>query len=163
MAAMAAAGERRAPAPRQGQGQGPGLEPTVLNGGDTGLYAEARRLIEEVVDLHPDLDRALLAAFRAGYLDVPYCLHPDNACRTRSYIDGNGRLQWSRIGSMPLHDLVRPSRSADAELTAAGLLISLSFVERRFDYAHLEADLADQTRAVPPPDPRSHTSKERCR
>ena len=149
MAAMAAAGERRAPASRPGA--------------DTGLYAEARRLIEAVVDLHPDLDRALLAAFRAGYLDVPYCLHPDNACRTRSYIDGDGRLQWSRIGSMPLHDLVRPSRSADAELTAAELLISLSFVERRFDYAHLEADLADQIRTAPPPDRGSQSAKERCR
>ena len=147
MAAVAAAAQRRAP--------------PVLASGDTGLYAEASRLIEEVVDLHPDLDRALLEAFRAGYLDVPYCLHPDNAGRARSYIDGNGRLQWSRIGSMPLHDLVRPSRSADAELTAAGLLMSLSFVERRFDYAHLEEDLAGQVKAAQPPDPRSQSSKER--
>jgi len=148
MAAVAAAAQRRAP--------------PVLASGDTGLYAEASRLIEEVVDLDPDLDRALLAAFRAGYLDVPYCLHPDNAGRTRSYIDHNGRLQWSRIGSMPLHDLVRPSRSAEAELTAAGLLMSLSFVERRFDYAHLEEeDLAGQVKAAQPPDPRSQSSKER--
>ena len=148
MAAVAAAAQWRAP--------------PVLASGDTGLYAEASRLIEEVVDLDPDLDRALLAAFRAGYLDVPYCLHPDNAGRTRSYIDHNGRLQWSRIGSMPLHDLVRPSRSAEAELTAAGLLMSLSFVERRFDYAHLEEeDLAGQVKAAQPPDPRSQSSKER--
>ncbi len=159
MAAMAAAGPWRAPALLAG----PGLEPTAAEGGDTGLYAEARRLIEAVVDLHPDLDQALLEAFRAGYLDVPYCLHPDNAGRARSYIDGNGRLQWSRIGSMPLHDLVRPSRSADAGLTAAGLLMSLSFVERKFDYAHLEADLAGQIPAVPPADPRSQSAKERCR
>ena len=62
---------------------------------------------------------------------------------------------------MPLHDLVRPCRSAEAELTAAGLLMSLSFVERRFDYAHLEEDLAGQVKAAQPPDPRSQSSKER--
>jgi methylaspartate mutase epsilon subunit len=105
---------------------------------DTGIYAEAKTLIQEIVDLNPDLGRALTDGFRLGYLDIPYCLHPDNAGQTRSYIDGTGRLQWSRIGSMPLQGVVRPAGSA--ELTAAGLLASLSFVERRFDHASLEAD-----------------------
>jgi methylaspartate mutase epsilon subunit len=112
---------------------------------DTGTYAEARALIEEVVGLSPDLGRGLIKAFRLGYLDIPYCLHPDNAGRTRSYIDSSGRLQWSRIGSMPLHHLVRPPESG--ELTAAGLLASLSFVERKFDNASLEEDLAPQIQA----------------
>lgn len=105
---------------------------------DTGIYAEAKTLIQEIVDLNTDLGRALIDGFRLGYLDIPYCLHPDNAGQTRSYIDGTGRLQWSRIGSMPLQGVVRPAGSA--ELTAAGLLASLSFVERRFGHANLEAD-----------------------
>ena len=32
----------------------------------------------------PTSDAALVRAVRRGYLDVPYCLHPDNAGRTRS-------------------------------------------------------------------------------
>jgi methylaspartate mutase epsilon subunit len=119
VAAFAADAERRVPA----------------HGGipDTGIYAEARALIDAVLDLRPDLGRAMAEAFRCGYLDVPYCLHPDNAGRTRSYLDAAGRLQWSSTGSMPIGDLVRPTRSV--ELTSAGLLASLSYVERKFDDA----------------------------
>jgi methylaspartate mutase epsilon subunit len=128
----AAAAERRAPA-------------TVV-AGDTGIYAEASRLIEEVVDLHRDLGQALTDAFRLGYLDIPYCLHPDNAGQTRSYIDGGGRLRWSQIGAMPLHGIA--DLAGSAELTAPGLLASLSFVERRFDYTSLEEDLAAEIQAA---------------
>lgn len=98
---------------------------------DTGIYAEAQALIQGVLDLGPDLGRALAVAFRTGYLDVPYCLHPDNARRARSNIDAAGRLQWSSIGAMPIHGVVRPA--GPAELTASGLLAALSYVERKFD------------------------------
>jgi methylaspartate mutase epsilon subunit len=124
LAAASAAAERRAL--------------VAVDVADTGLYAEAAALIEAVVDLSPNLGQALLGAFRLGYLDIPYCLHPDNAGQTRSCIDGDGRLQWCRIGSMPLRDLVLTGRSAEGELTAAGLLASLSFVERKYDCASLE-------------------------
>lgn len=103
---------------------------------DTGIYAEARTLVDAVVDLRPDLGRALLEAFRRGYLDVPYCLHPDNAGRSRGYLDQNGWLRWSRVGAMPIHDVARPTSSV--ELTADGLLASLSYVERKFDSASFE-------------------------
>jgi methylaspartate mutase epsilon subunit len=105
---------------------------------DTGIHAEASTLIETVVELGPDLGRALAEAFRLGYLDLPYCLHPDNAGRTRSVLDGGGRLQWARIGSMPLRNVVGPTGSA--EMTAAGLLASLSYVERSYDSASLEQE-----------------------
>lgn len=116
-AAIAAADERLAPAPSLP--------------GDTGIYAEARALIDAVRDLNADLGQALIKAFRQGYLDVPYCLHPDNAGRSRSYLDPDGWLHWSRIGSMPIAQTPHAVRSA--ELTAAGLLDALSFVERKFD------------------------------
>ncbi len=105
---------------------------------DTGIHAEASALIEAVLDLGPDLGAALAAAFRRGYLDVPYCLHPDNAGRARSYLDSTGRLQWSSIGSLPIRGVVGPTDSA--KLTAAGLLASLSYVERTFDNASLEQE-----------------------
>jgi aspartyl/asparaginyl-tRNA synthetase len=122
-----------------------------------------------VADLGPDLGPALADAFRLGYLDVPYCLHPDNAGRTRSYLDGAGRLQWARIGSLPIHGLVRPAGSA--ELTAAGLLTSLSYVERKFDAPPVpgasepkEGNRMAQTRLTPaaghplPDSPHAHLS-----
>jgi methylaspartate mutase epsilon subunit len=114
--------------------------PTLLPVDDTGIYDEARALVEAVVGLRPDLGRAIADAFRLGVLDVPYCLHPDNAGRARSYIDSHGRLQWSDIGAMPLGHLVRPTGAE--ELTAAGLLDSLSYMERKFDAAGLEEQLA---------------------
>ena len=129
-AAAAAAAERRAPSP-------PAVE-------DTGLYAEAKALVDAVADLRPDLGQGLAEAFRSGYLDVPFCLHPDNARRARSYIDSTGRLQWSSIGSMPIHGVVSPS--GRGELTAAGLISALSYVERKFDTASLGEYLALPTR-----------------
>jgi methylaspartate mutase epsilon subunit len=132
VAAAAAAEERRVP--------------TARGADDTGIYAEASALIEAVVNLRPDIGRALADAFRSGYLDVPYCLHPDNARRTRSYIDATGRLQWSGIGSMPIRQFVRPT--ASGELTSDGLLASLSYVERKYDNASLEEYLAMPVQAA---------------
>ncbi|WP_341720711.1 methylaspartate mutase [Micromonospora sp. FIMYZ51] len=98
---------------------------------DSQTYAEARVLIEAVLDLHADLGQALLIAFRRGYLDVPYCLHPDNQGRTRSYLDANGALRWADIGALPLTTLVAPGRTRD--VTSAELLTSLSYMQRHFD------------------------------
>ena len=115
---------------------------------DTGLYEEARTLIDAVLELSPDLGRALAAAFRLGYLDVPFCLHPDNAGRARSLLDDAGRLRWSRTGSMPIRPAARVGRHV--ELTATSLLSSLSFVERRFDDAGLTAQYPAATAGPTP-------------
>ncbi|SES17912.1 methylaspartate mutase [Lentzea albida] len=97
---------------------------------DTGVLAEARALVEAVLDLAPDVGIALVRAVERGYLDVPYCLHQDNAGRTRAFVDGDGRLQWSRTGALPL-----PAGRAvpAADHTADELLRSLTHVERTFD------------------------------
>ncbi|MDX6258663.1 MAG: methylaspartate mutase epsilon subunit, partial [Kribbellaceae bacterium] len=124
---------------------------------DTGIHAEASALIEAVVNLDADLGTALELAFRRGYLDVPYCLHPDNAGKARSYLDDTGRLQWSSVGSMPIRESV--GRSGTTKLTAMGLLATLSYVERKFDSASLEqeyqaAPAAEQLPdSKPPPRP----------
>jgi methylaspartate mutase epsilon subunit len=97
-------------------------------------------VIEAVASLRSDLGRALVDAFRLGYLDVPYCLHPDNANTARSYLDTTGRLRWSRLGAIPISPVVRPA--SRAELTSAELLAALCYVERKFDNASLEECLA---------------------
>lgn len=98
---------------------------------DTGLHAQARSLVQTVLDLHPDVGQALVRAFRLGVLDVPFCLHPDNPGRSRSYLDTAGRVQWTDIGSMPLRDTA--DLAAPGPLTSSGLLDSLSFVQRTYD------------------------------
>ncbi|UOZ03015.1 methylaspartate mutase [Amycolatopsis sp. WQ 127309] len=99
--------------------------------GDTGIHAEAATLVEAVLDLDDDLAGALPAAFARGLLDIPYCLHPDNAGRARSYLDPAGRLQWADTGGLPIGPApggTRSRRTGSAELLAA-----LSHVERKFD------------------------------
>ncbi len=99
---------------------------------DSELYLEARALIEAVLELGGDVGLALIEAFARGYLDIPYCLHPDNAARTRSYIAPDGRLCWADTGSLPLPGVsvrgVVPRR-----VTSAGLLADLSYVRDTFD------------------------------
>ncbi|OLR93679.1 methylaspartate mutase [Actinokineospora bangkokensis] len=104
--------------------------PDPLPPPDTGLLAEATALVEAVLDLDADLGRALVRAFAAGVLDVPFCLHADNAGRARSHVDDDGWLRWSSVGSMPL-DRGRAHRAP--ALSSSGLLAALSRVQRRYD------------------------------
>jgi methylaspartate mutase epsilon subunit len=98
---------------------------------DTGVYGQAVALIEGVRELDDDLGRALVRAFAGGYLDVPYCLHADNAGRARSYVDDTGRLRWSSVGSMP----IAPDGSRGrGPVGSADLLAALSYTRRRYDF-----------------------------
>ncbi|MFG2726568.1 methylaspartate mutase [Streptomyces canus] len=98
---------------------------------DTGVLAEARALVEAVLELHTDIGTALERAFARGYLDVPYCLHPDNAGRARGFVDGDGRLRWADLGALPLPRSAR--RPSADRLSASQLLASLSYMATRFD------------------------------
>jgi methylaspartate mutase epsilon subunit len=108
--------------------------PDQATAGDTDsqTYREARALVDTVRELDADLGRALLTAFARGYLDVPYCVHPDNAGRSRSYLDEQGRLRWADIGAMPLGGLVAASGPRH-RVTSSGLLADLSYVRRHYD------------------------------
>ncbi|MFD9518716.1 methylaspartate mutase [Streptomyces sp. NPDC059979] len=132
--AAAAAADERA---RRPQTAGPGTY--IANTGtastgidDTGIEAEARALIGAVLELDADIGRALVRAFAAGYLDVPYCLHPDNAGRTRTSLGSDGRLHWSSIGSMPIAGLADGGPRAPI-LGSSGLISALSHVQRTYD------------------------------
>ena len=112
---------------------------------DTGIHAQAARLIECVLCLDTDLGRALPAAFAAGLLDVPFCLHPDNAGRARGLLGADGRLHWERLGALPLADLVE--LPATERLTSTGLLNALRFIQSGFD----QRRAALTPRALPTP------------
>jgi methylaspartate mutase epsilon subunit len=101
---------------------------------DTGIQAETSALIDRVLNLSPDLGDALALAFERGFLDIPYCLHPDNAGRSSSRIDGSGTLQWTSTGSMPIPH-ARRSGGRARQTSSAELLASLGYVAQKFDNA----------------------------
>ncbi|MET7878919.1 methylaspartate mutase [Micromonospora profundi] len=105
---------------------------------DSGVYDRARSLIDTVRNLDGDLGVALVRAFRLGLLDIPFCLHPANARRSRSYIDVDGRLQWSDAGGMRIP--VDPAPRVERRLTSSDFLAALSYVQRTFDQDGPERD-----------------------
>jgi methylaspartate mutase epsilon subunit len=95
---------------------------------------QAQALIEAVLDLDPELDRAIAKAFDLGYLDVPYCLHPDNRNQARSHLDHEGTIHWAEPGKIPfpgsLQDTVYRNRKV---LTSSDLVRMLAFNQRTYD------------------------------
>jgi methylaspartate mutase epsilon subunit len=98
---------------------------------DTGIHAQAAALVDAVLDLDDDLGKALIAAFATGRLDVPFCLHPDNAGAARGRVGPDGALEWARIGALPIAHLV--DVPAARPMTSADLLGALRFVAGRYD------------------------------
>lgn len=116
--------------------------PSALAGNT--VYTQARVLVDAVRELCEDAGEALVRAFELGLLDVPYCLHPDNAGRARSYVDRSGWLRWADVGRMPI---ARDGERA-ARMTASDLMAGLSFVRDRFDAA--DAGVARSMTATEP-------------
>ncbi|WP_446047179.1 methylaspartate mutase [Streptomyces olivaceus] len=100
----------------------------------TGIYEEALRLITSALAFGDDVGSALVGAFAHGTLDVPYCLHQDNANRSRAAIDPTGTLRWSDPGAMPV---AASYRQGAAKVTARSLIDMLGYNERRFDREEL--------------------------
>ncbi|MFI5986947.1 methylaspartate mutase [Streptomyces sp. NPDC051555] len=111
--------------------EGPAEPGDIDAAGDSEVYREALAFVEAVLELGDDLGRSLKLAFSRGLLDVPFCLHPDNAGRSRSVIDPGGRLRWSEVGAMPVRAYRPPSGATP--MTADGLLAAVHDVARRFD------------------------------
>jgi methylaspartate mutase epsilon subunit len=110
-----------------------GNDPTVPELIDTGILAEASALVDAVMAMSPDLGKAFVQAFSDGVLDVPFCLHPDNANRSRAALGHDGRLRWVSVGAMPIQGLTEAAPAG--ELSASNLLNMLTYVERRYDNA----------------------------
>jgi methylaspartate mutase epsilon subunit len=95
------------------------------------ILAEARPLVDAVLDLHPDIGTALVEAFSRGLLDIPFCLHRDNRGATSCLIDDRGALVWGARGRLPLP--AAPGRAGRDELTSDRLFTMLDHVACRYD------------------------------
>jgi glutamate mutase epsilon subunit len=100
---------------------------------------EARNLVHAVLGLSSDVGQALVRAFASGTLDVPYCLHADNAGLTRGAIDADGRLYWAQAGRMPVRI---PAGHRPTAVTSSGLLRMLNHTADRHDRVTLPSDAA---------------------
>lgn len=110
--------------------------PAALDPANQGYYEEilmeTRQLVDAVLDLHADLGIALLQAFARGMLDIPYCLHSDNAGRATTLIDDHGALRWATLGGLPL---ARSHAAGNAEhgVRADQLFQMLHYMVNRYD------------------------------
>ena len=96
---------------------------------DNPVYLQAKALVDAVLELDADAGDGLVRAIELGRLDVPYCLHPDNAGRARSYVDRFGWLRWADVGMMPIaRDL-----DTSGQTTSRDGWAGLSFVQDSFD------------------------------
>ncbi|WP_306358386.1 MULTISPECIES: methylaspartate mutase [unclassified Nocardia] len=95
------------------------------------ILDEARTLVDAVLDLAPDIGDALVAAFASGLLDVPYCLHADNAGAATCVIDDRGALRWGALGRLPLSRAT--AADASARLGSDRLYAMLEHVANRYD------------------------------
>lgn len=98
------------------------------------IFSQSRALIECVLNLNQDVGTGLYKAFQKGYLDVPFCLHPDNRRLATCAIDQHGYLQWISSGKLPvtIHSSKSHS-SAIPSLTSRNFLEMLSFNRQKFD------------------------------
>lgn len=97
------------------------------------LESECDAIIASVLVLDDDLSIAIRKAFSLGILDIPYCLHPDNANRVRAALDPEtGMLHWIKRGHVPIPKDALWSITAP-RISAQKLLEDLSYVRRRYD------------------------------
>ena len=101
------------------------------------VEAEAEALIGAVLARDPDVGQALTGAFAEGLLDVPFCLHPDNAGLARAGIDpDSGGLVWTRTGNMPI---TASPQAAHAD-TADSFHDAIQLMRERYDAPHLDKE-----------------------
>jgi methylaspartate mutase epsilon subunit len=92
---------------------------------------EAERLILATKGLGPSIGQALVSAFAAGVLDIPFCTHVSNRNAARASISlSTGAIYWVDVGKMPLR--ARQTSIADSSL-ASKLSSLLSFNRHKYD------------------------------
>ncbi|SET96773.1 hypothetical protein [Hymenobacter actinosclerus] len=98
------------------------------------IMAEARFLLDTLLNLSADIGQAMQRAFAKGYWDLPFCLHPNNYGRSYARIQANGYTGWASTGNIPFpRQLVDTTRAASGRLSSGDLFKMLSYNQLRFD------------------------------
>ncbi len=99
------------------------------------ILDEVNSILEVVLNISPNIEKAIKIAFEKGYLDVPFCLHQDNKKLTQSRIDSLGNIYWANRGKMPLpgHNNFKEFHEEKA-ISSSDFLKMLSFNEFKYDY-----------------------------
>lgn len=109
------------------------LKPDV-SGWKEQIFEEADFLINILLNMGASLEQSMLRAFKKGYWDVPYCLHPDNKCMTRAGLDDTGFIYWADAGRIPFTGHIRNNAiRRNAKPSSEELLKMLSFNEQKYD------------------------------
>ncbi|MET9773203.1 methylaspartate mutase [Streptomyces sp. NPDC006367] len=95
------------------------------------ILAEARCIVDAVLDLDADVGRALVKAFENGILDIPFCLHRDNRGEATCTLDERGALVWAGTGNLPFRG--RGRRGGTAPVGSDELYRMLNYVADRYD------------------------------
>ncbi|MFG2873472.1 methylaspartate mutase [Streptomyces sp. NPDC048337] len=95
------------------------------------VLEEARRIVDAVLDLDPDVGKALVQAFERGILDIPFCLHRDNRGEATCTLDERGALVWGSTGNLPFSGRTRQEEVAP--LSSGELYRMLNHVADRYD------------------------------
>lgn len=92
------------------------------------IFTQSQKIIESVLDLGENIGNCLSMAFEKGLLDVSFCLHPDNAKKTSTYIDDKGYIRWSNTGNLNLDSIKK-----EKKVCSSRLMKDLSYNRNRFD------------------------------
>jgi len=98
------------------------------------IFQQARGIIEAVLNISSDLGKAILIAFKKGYLDIPYCLHENNKKLSSAWVDYKGNIQWAETGKIPFEKHLKTTIFKQKKtLTSSDLLSMLSYNQIKYD------------------------------
>lgn len=101
------------------------------------IYTQAKAIIDAVLNLDKEISTGIYMAFQQGYLDVPFCIHPDNRRLATCAIDQKGYLQWVTLGNLPFQTKSSANPANLPTLTSQNFLEMLQFNRNRFDKPYL--------------------------
>ncbi|MDZ4679092.1 MAG: hypothetical protein SH848_05105 [Saprospiraceae bacterium] len=98
------------------------------------IYEEADFLVDLLLNLNPAIERAIELAFKKGYWDVPFCLHPNNNNAALAKLNEEGFILWANAGKIPFpKHILNLGFSNKKHLTSDELLFMLSFNQFKYD------------------------------
>ncbi len=98
------------------------------------IFEEADFLIDLLLNLDSKIEIAIDVAFKKGYWDVPFCLHPNNNNSALAKLNNEGFILWANAGKIPFpNHIIRNNFSKEKKLSSSELLMMLSFNQFKYD------------------------------